>query len=65
MTRVFDAEPALVFDALTTPDLLKLWYMPDGWSFDVCEVELKVGGKWRFVSRNPSGKVIGQFGGAR
>jgi len=62
LTRVFDAQPALVFDALTKPDLIKLWYGPAGWSLDICEVDLKVGGKWRFVSRNPTGKQIGQFG---
>jgi uncharacterized protein YndB with AHSA1/START domain len=62
LTRVFDAEPGLVFDALTKPELLKLWYGPAGWSFDVCEIDLKVGGRWRFVSRRPDGKEIGQLG---
>jgi uncharacterized protein YndB with AHSA1/START domain len=62
LTRDFDAEPALVFEALTKPDILKLWYLPEGWSFDVCEIDLRVGGKWHFVSRQPNGKVIGQLG---
>lgn len=62
MSRVFDAPPHLVFDALTRPELLKRWYGPKGWTLDICEIDLTVGGKWRFVSRNPAGKVIGQYG---
>jgi uncharacterized protein YndB with AHSA1/START domain len=62
LQRIFDAAPGLVFDALTKPELLKLWYGPTGWSLDLCEIDLRVGGKWRFVSRSPEGKVIGQFG---
>jgi uncharacterized protein YndB with AHSA1/START domain len=62
LSRDFDAPPSLVFDALTKPELLKRWYGPTGWTMEVCEIDLRVGGKWRFVSRNPNGKVIGQFG---
>jgi uncharacterized protein YndB with AHSA1/START domain len=62
MTRVFDAPRHLVFDALTKPDLLKRWYGPSGWSLVVCEIDLKVGGSWRFVVRRPDGKAIGQRG---
>jgi uncharacterized protein YndB with AHSA1/START domain len=62
MTRVFDAPRALVFDALTRPDLLKRWYGPTGWSLEVCEVDLRPGGRWRFVSRKPNGRTVGQHG---
>jgi len=62
LTRDFDAPPTLVFDALTKPELLKRWYGPTGWTMEVCDIDLRIGGKWRFVSRNPNGKVIGQFG---
>ena len=62
LTRTFKAPPALVFAALTTPDLLHRWYGPDGWTLTACEVDLRVGGKWRFVSKKPNGKQIGQFG---
>ena len=62
LTRDFDAPPSLVFDALTKPELLKRWYGPTGWTMEVCDIDLRVGGKWRFVSRNPQGKLIGQFG---
>lgn len=62
MTRTFDAPARMVFDALTTPQLLRRWYGPTGWTLDVCEVDLRVGGGWRFVSRRPDGKAIGQRG---
>jgi uncharacterized protein YndB with AHSA1/START domain len=62
MSRVFDAPRHLVFDALTTPELLKRWYGPPGWSLVVCEIDLRVGGAWRFVTRKPEGKEIGQRG---
>ena len=62
MTRVFQAPRNLVFDALTKPDLLKRWYGPVGWSLIVCEIDLRVAGAWRFVTRRPDGKEVGQRG---
>jgi uncharacterized protein YndB with AHSA1/START domain len=62
LTRVFDAPRRLVFDAFTRPELLKRWFGPRGWSLVVCEVDLKVGGKWRFVLRGPDGKDMGMRG---
>jgi len=62
MTRLFDAPRSLVFDALTRPELLERWYGPRGWSLAVCDIDLRVGGAYRFVSRRPDGKDIGQRG---
>ncbi len=62
MTRIFDAPRNLVFDALTKPELLKRWYGERGLSLVVCEVDLRIGGDWRFVTRRPDGKEIGQRG---
>ena len=62
MTRVFNAPRHLVFDALTNPELIRRWYGPVGWSMVVCEIDLRVDGAWRFVSRRPDGKQIGQRG---
>jgi uncharacterized protein YndB with AHSA1/START domain len=62
MTRVFNAPRRLVFDALTKPELIRRWYGPVGWSMVVCEIDLRVDGAWRFVSRRPDGKQIGQRG---
>jgi uncharacterized protein YndB with AHSA1/START domain len=62
MTRVFDAPRHLVFDAFTKPELLKRWFGPRGSSLVVCEVDLKVGGAFRFVLRSPDGKDMGMRG---
>jgi uncharacterized protein YndB with AHSA1/START domain len=53
MTRVFDAPRQLVFDAHTKPELVKRWLLgPPGWSMPVCEIDLRVGGKYRWVWRH-------------
>lgn len=49
MTRAFDAPRALVWEAITVPELLKRWlFGPDGWSLDVCQMDLRSGGKYRY-----------------
>src|ERR1700694_4259470 len=63
MTRVFDAPRSLVFDAWTKPELLKRWLgVRGGWSLAVCEVDLKVGGRYHFVWRGPDGTEMGMGG---
>ncbi|MFY9582881.1 MAG: SRPBCC domain-containing protein [Candidatus Acidiferrales bacterium] len=44
----------MVFDALTKPELVKQWLLgPPGWSMPVCEIDLRVGGAYRFLWRGP------------
>src|SRR6266550_374130 len=64
MTRVFNAPRDLVFDALTKPELVKRWLLgPPGWSMPVCEIDLRVGGKYRYVWRKDSdGTEMGMGG---
>ena len=63
MTRLFDAPRSLVFDALTKPELLQRWFFgPPGWSLVVCEIDLKVGGAYRYVWRGPDGTDMGMRG---
>jgi uncharacterized protein YndB with AHSA1/START domain len=63
MTRAFEAPRRLVFDAWTKPELIKRWLgVFGGWSMAVCEVDLKVGGKYRFVWRGPDGSSMGMGG---
>jgi uncharacterized protein YndB with AHSA1/START domain len=63
MTRAFDAPRSLVFDAWTKPELLKRWLgVFGGWTFAVCEVDLKVGGKYRYVWRGADGREMGMGG---
>ena len=53
MTRSFDAPRQLVFDAYTKPDLVTRWMLgPDGWAMPVCEMDVRPGGKFRYVWRN-------------
>ena len=53
MTRAFGSPPRLVFEAWTRPELLRRWLLgPDGWTMPVCEVDLRVGGGYRFVWQN-------------
>ena len=63
MTRVFDAPRRLVFDAWTKPELLQRWLgIFGGWTLPVCEVDLRVGGAYRFVWRRADGKEMGMGG---
>ena len=62
MTRVFDAPRHLVFDAYTKPELLKRWFGPAGWSLVICEVDLRVGGSYRFEMRKTNGNEMGMSG---
>ena len=53
MTRTFDAPPRLVFEAWTTPALVRRWLLgPEGWTMPVCEIDLRVGGAYRYVWEN-------------
>src|SRR5438128_6657902 len=64
MTRVFDAPRQLVFDAHTKPDLVRQWLLgPPGWSMPVCEMDVRVGGKYRWVWRHDrNGTMMGMGG---
>jgi uncharacterized protein YndB with AHSA1/START domain len=62
VTRQFNAPRAMVFDCWTKPELLKRWYGAEGWDLTHCEMDLRVGGKWRFVSRGPNGMEMGSGG---
>lgn len=59
MTRLFDAPPDLVFEVMTKPEHIREWWgrLGDGYSVPVCEVDLRVGGTWKFVNRHPKGEV--------
>ena len=62
MTRVFDAPRALVFEALTRPELLKLWLQAPGRTLDVCEIDLRQGGAYRYVFRGAGKRDVGMHG---
>jgi uncharacterized protein YndB with AHSA1/START domain/effector-binding domain-containing protein len=57
MTRVFDAPRHLVWNAMTQPELLRRWmFMPQGWAWAECEMDVCVGGKFRWAWKGPDGQ---------
>jgi uncharacterized protein YndB with AHSA1/START domain len=63
MTRSFAAPRGLVFEALTKPEHLKRWLgVFGGWSLAVCEIDLRVGGSYRYLWRGPNGEEMGMRG---
>ena len=53
MTRDFNAPRSLVFDCWTKPELVRRWLLgPAGWSMPVCQIDLRVGGAYRFEWRH-------------
>src|SRR4026208_1869083 len=49
ITREFDAPKHLVYKAYTTPELVKRWWSGQKGEMTIAEIDLRVGGKWRFV----------------
>jgi uncharacterized protein YndB with AHSA1/START domain len=62
ITRVFDAPRALVFKAFTDPDLLPKWWGPRRLTTVVERMEVRPGGSWRYVQRDPAGNEFGFHG---
>lgn len=64
MTRVFAAPRQLVYDAHTKPELVRQWLLgPPGWSMPVCEMDVRVGGTYRWVwKRDTDGSTMGMGG---
>jgi uncharacterized protein YndB with AHSA1/START domain len=53
VTRAFKAPRALVYRAYTEPDLVRRWLLgPPGWSMPVCEMDVRVGGEYRWRWRS-------------
>jgi uncharacterized protein YndB with AHSA1/START domain len=61
ITRVFDAPADLIFKAVTTPELVKRWWGFETSEWLVCDIDLRVGGQWRFVIRD-EGMEVGFHG---
>ena len=58
-TRVFDAPREVVWECWTNPKHVPHWMTgPEGMTMPVCEIDLRVGGEWHFVWRQPDGKEM-------
>jgi uncharacterized protein YndB with AHSA1/START domain len=65
VVRSFKAPRDLVYKAYTTPDWVKRWLLgPPGWTMPVCEMDVRVGGKYRWRWRSDDGGKEFGFHGA-
>jgi len=62
ITRIFDAPRRIVFKAWSEPEHLMRWWGPHGFTCPVCEMDFRVGGRWRFCMRSPEGAEEWQQG---
>ncbi len=65
LTREFDAPRHLVFEAVSKPEHLRMWWGQAGSTMAHCEMDFRPGGKWRFVERDSSGHEWGFRGEVR
>ena len=62
ITREFDAPKHLVFKAFTTPELVKQWWHANRGEMTVAEIDLRPGGRWRYVAVADGGMEVGFHG---
>ena len=62
ITTEFDAPKHLVYKAFTTPELVKRWWHAKRGEMTVCEIDLRVGGKWRYAMVTDDGFEVGFHG---
>src|SRR3712207_4520441 len=62
ITREFDAPKHLVYKAMTTPELVKRWWNAKRGTVTVADIDLRVGGKWRYVMMTDGGFEVAFHG---
>jgi uncharacterized protein YndB with AHSA1/START domain len=63
ITRAFAAPRRLVFEAFRKPELVRQWLLgPPDWAMPVCEIDFRVGGRYRYVWRHANGNEMGMGG---
>jgi uncharacterized protein YndB with AHSA1/START domain len=64
MTREFKASRNMIFEAWTKPELVKRWLVgPEGWVMSVCQINLKIGGAYRYEwFKEATGERMGMGG---
>lgn len=58
ITRTFPAKRERVFDALTKPEQVAQWWGPAGFTLPQADLDLRVGGKYRFKMQPPQGDAM-------
>lgn len=64
VTRVFDVPARILFQAYSECRHIKRWFGPKGYPVTMCEMDFRVGGKFRFAMTGPSGDQNPPFGGS-
>jgi uncharacterized protein YndB with AHSA1/START domain len=62
IAREFNAPKHLVYKAWTTPELVRRWWNAKRGEVTTCEIDLRVGGTWRYVMVTPDGMEVGFHG---
>lgn len=62
ITREFDAPKHLVYEAWTTPDLVRRWWCGERGEMTVAEIDLRVGGRWRYAMVTDDGIEVAFHG---
>jgi uncharacterized protein YndB with AHSA1/START domain len=62
ITREFDAPKLLVYEAWTTPELVKRWWSGHRGAMTIAEIDLRVGGMWRYVMMATGGYEVAFHG---
>jgi len=63
ISRVYDAPARLLFQAWSEAEHISRWFGPVGWPITLCEMDFRVGGRWRFAMTGESGVQNTPFGG--
>lgn len=63
ISREFDAPARLLFKAWSTREHIMKWFGPIGWPVTMCEMDFRVGGRWRMAMTGPDGHRNTPFGG--
>lgn len=63
ITRTFDAPARLLFEAYAKPEYIRQWFGPKSWPVTLCEMDFRVGGRFRLALTGPSGRQNTPFGG--
>lgn len=63
LQRVFDVPAQFVFEAHARPEHVIQWFGPAGYPLALCEMDFRVGGRFRFAMQDPKGELMAPFGG--
>ena len=61
--RVYDVPARFLFEAWSKPEHVRKWFGPKGWPITLCEIDFRVGGRFRFAMTGPDGEQNTPFGG--